>query len=74
VLPRIATFLLFLSLLSVFLPEIALPGVSSAHSNNHAGLLQTETHNVREIPIVTTDVVFERNSGRLYASVPSHGK
>jgi hypothetical protein len=70
VLPRIATFLLFLSLLSIFMLEIALPGVSSAHSN-HAVLLQTETHNVREIPIVTTDVIFERNRGKLYGSVPS---
>lgn len=64
--PRITILLLFSTLLSIGLLK-ALPGASSAHS----ALLQTESHNVRRIPLFATDVVFERNSGKLYASVPS---
>ena len=32
---------------------------------------QVDTHSVRQFPITVKDVVFERNSGKFYASIPS---
>ena len=72
-------------LVSVFLITMAPPRARSAEPGNaNAEALrgpsvwsalsaeaQAETHNVRQLPIITKDVVFDRTTGKLYASVPS---
>ncbi len=62
--------------------SIAILALSNTHfaSPNHSRaeelhpsvvLTQGDTHSVRQFPITVKDVVFDRNTGKFYASVPS---
>ena len=84
VLPRAASLVLIICLGTLFLISIAPPSVRSAQPANEvepvlwplAGASafaapQAETHFVRQLPLITKDVVFDRSTGKFYATVPS---
>ena len=77
--PRLILCLAILSLSVSTISIIALSHTYSAHASaenaNVAATAvmpaQADTHSVREFPITVNDVVFDRNTGKFYASIPS---
>ncbi len=74
-----------IALVSIFLLSMAPPRARSAElgsapaeamrgplaSSEFFNAPQAEVHSIRQLPISTKDVVFDRNTGKFYASVPS---
>ncbi|HZI88587.1 MAG TPA: Calx-beta domain-containing protein [Pyrinomonadaceae bacterium] len=85
-LPRNCRFVLVVALATFFLTNLALQRARSAEPKNAEGMVnrpsgrmsptsapQAESHSIRQVSIVTKDVVFDSSTGKLYASVPSRG-
>ncbi len=65
-----------IALVSLFLITVAPPRARSAETRNGntdamRDALQDDVHSVRQLPIVTKDVMFDRKTGKFYVSVPS---
>jgi len=86
VLPGTSSLVLSIVLGTIFLTSIAPPSSLSTKPEStaaseamrrpsawasRAAAPQAETHSVRQLPIVTKDVVFDQITGKFYASVPS---
>ena len=87
-LPRNSRLVLVVALAIFFLTNLALQRARSAEPKNAEGMVenrpsgrmsptsapQAESHSIRQVSIVTKDVVFDSSTGQLYASVPSCSK
>jgi sugar lactone lactonase YvrE len=82
---RVSSVVLVLCLGTICLTNFAPPSAHSAEPANEAEAVrgqlawapqpvapqQAETHSIRQVPLITKDVVFDRTTGKLYASLPS---
>jgi hypothetical protein len=77
--PRLRLCLVLLSVFVFGISAITLSHTYSAHANvENANVpatvvapAQTDTHSIRQFPITVNDVVFDPNTAKFYASIPS---